>query len=68
VGASAFHNPTDLHGLIQGSHHVTSEKSVLFIATTWTVYSVSTIEELLERKSRGSGLESLEYCKRDPSS
>jgi hypothetical protein len=28
---------------------------------------VSTIEELLERKSRGSGLESLEYGRRDPS-
>jgi hypothetical protein len=28
---------------------------------------VSTIEELLERKSSGSGLESREYCHRDPS-
>jgi hypothetical protein len=28
---------------------------------------VSTIEELLERKSSGSGLESREYCRRDPS-
>jgi hypothetical protein len=28
---------------------------------------VSTIEELLGRKSRGSGLESREYCSRDPS-
>jgi hypothetical protein len=28
---------------------------------------VSTIEELLERKSSGSGLESLEYGRRDPS-
>jgi hypothetical protein len=29
---------------------------------------VSTIEELLERKSSGSGLESREYGRRDPSS
>jgi hypothetical protein len=28
---------------------------------------VGTIEELLERKSRGSGLESLKYSRRDPS-
>jgi hypothetical protein len=28
---------------------------------------VSTIEELLERKRSGSGLESREYCRRDPS-
>jgi hypothetical protein len=28
---------------------------------------VSTIEELLERKSSGSGLENLEYGRRDPS-
>jgi hypothetical protein len=28
---------------------------------------VSTIEELLERKSSGSGLESREYGRRDPS-
>jgi hypothetical protein len=28
---------------------------------------VSTTEELLERKSSGSGLESREYCRRDPS-
>jgi hypothetical protein len=28
---------------------------------------VSTIEELLERKSRGSGLENREYGRRDPS-
>jgi hypothetical protein len=28
---------------------------------------VSTIEELLERKSSGSGLESREYDRRDPS-
>jgi hypothetical protein len=29
--------------------------------------SVSTIEELLERRSRGSGLETGEYGRRDPS-
>jgi hypothetical protein len=28
---------------------------------------VSTIEELLERKSSGSSLENLDYCRRDPS-
>jgi hypothetical protein len=28
---------------------------------------VGTTEELLERKSSGSGLESLEYVRRDPS-
>jgi hypothetical protein len=28
---------------------------------------VSTIEELLERRSSGSGLENREYCRRDPS-
>jgi hypothetical protein len=28
---------------------------------------MSTIEELLERKSSGSGLESREYCRTDPS-
>jgi hypothetical protein len=28
---------------------------------------VSTIEELLERKSSGSGLENLDYVSRDPS-
>jgi hypothetical protein len=28
---------------------------------------VSTIEELVERKSSGSGLESVEYGRRDPS-
>jgi hypothetical protein len=28
---------------------------------------VSTAEELLGRKSSGSGLENLEYCSRDPS-
>jgi hypothetical protein len=31
------------------------------------VVLVSTIEELLERKSSGSGLESREYGRRDPS-
>jgi hypothetical protein len=28
---------------------------------------VSTIEELLGRKSSGSGIENREYCRRDPS-
>jgi hypothetical protein len=28
---------------------------------------VSTIEELLERKSSNSGVESREYCRKDPS-
>jgi hypothetical protein len=32
-----------------------------------TLSLVSTIEELLERKSSGSGLENREYSSRDPS-
>jgi hypothetical protein len=31
-----------------------------------TLSLVSTVEEVLERKSSGSGLEVLEYCLRDP--
>jgi hypothetical protein len=33
----------------------------------WILGLVSTNEELLERKSSGSGLENREYCRRDPS-
>jgi hypothetical protein len=42
-----------------------------FLRSTWSgtgpLTLVSTIEELLERKSSGSGLESREYGRRDPS-
>jgi hypothetical protein len=61
-------------GLFVGRMHISSLLStysenvlVIFFNEQGPLSLVSIIEELLGRKSSGSGLEDREYCRRDPS-
>jgi hypothetical protein len=66
---SALCNLERLCGLvvIVPSYRSRSSGSILALPERGSLSLVSTIEELLERKNSGSGLESGEYGRRDPS-